>query len=349
MEKQKEYTVVDWRKVFKEIWERRKLYFIIIPIVMILASLYIICIPRTYTTDTEIIPETQGDLNSNTGALGSLASSFGFDMSNLESSDAITPMLYPDLLKDNGFIVSLFKIKINTQDGKLKTDYFTYISQYQKTAWWNKVLGGIRSKFTKKQVSSRKSLDPYDLPKKTDEVVKNIRSSLSIKIDKKTGSITISVTDQDPLVCKIIADSTRTRLENFITNYRTRKAKDDYAYYKKLTEEAHADYQKIRRLYGSYSDANEDVILQSVKSKQEDLENEMQLKYNAYTTLSTQMDAARAKVLAKTPAFTLIQGAAVPIKPESPKRMIFVLVWAFIAFVGTTIYVLRDIILPKEE
>lgn len=349
METQQEYTTVDWRKVFKEIWKRKKIYFITVPIVMILASFYIICIPRTYTTDTEIIPEAQGDLNSNTGALGSLASSFGFDMSNLESSDAITPMLYPDLLKDNGFIVSLFKIKINTQDGKIKTDYFTYMSKYQKTAWWNKIMGGIKSKFTKKQASPNKQTDPYELPKKTDEIVQNIRSSLSIKIDKKTGSITISVTDQDPLVCKIIADSTRTRLENFITNYRTKKAKDDYAYYKKLTEDAHADYQKIRRLYGSFSDANEDVILQSVKSKQEDLENEMQLKFNAYTTLSTQMDAARAKVLAKTPAFTLIQGAAVPVKPESPKRMLFVLAWAFIAFMGTTVYVLRDNILPKDE
>lgn len=348
MEKHQEYTTVDWRKFFKEIWKRKKLYFIIVPIVMILASLYIISIPRGYTTDTEIIPETQGDLNSNSGALGSLASSFGFDMSNLESSDAITPMLYPDLLKDNGFIVSLFKIKIITQDGKIKTDYFTYISKYQETAWWNKIIGGIKSKFAKKQASTNKQLDPYDLPKKTDDVVKKIRNSLSIKIDKKTGSITISVSDQDPLVCKTIADSTRTRLESFITNYRTKKAKDDYAYYKKLTEDAHAEYQKIRRQYGNYSDANEDVILQSVKSKQEDLENEMQLKYNAYTTLSTQMDAARAKVLAKTPAFTLIQGAAVPVKPESPKRMIFVLVWAFIAFAGTSIYVLRDIILPKE-
>ncbi len=348
MEKQQEYTTVDWRKVFKEIWKRKKLYFIVVPIIMILASLYIVSIPRTYSTDTEIIPEAQGDLNSNSGALGSLASSFGFDMSNLESSDAITPMLYPDLLKDNGFIASLFKIKIITQDGKIKTDYFTYISKYRKTAWWNKIIGGIKSKFAKKQASTNKQLDPYDLPKKTDDVVKNIRNSLSIKVDKKTGSITISVSDQDPLVCKTIADSTRTRLESFITNYRTKKAKDDYAYYRKLTEDAHADYQKIRRQYGNYSDANEDVILQSVKSKQEDLENEMQLKYNAYTTLSTQMDAARAKVLAKTPAFTLIQGAAVPIKPESPKRMIFVLAWAFIAFVGTSIYVLRDIILPKE-
>lgn len=348
MEKQQEYTTVDWRKVFKEIWKRKKLYFIVVPIIMILASLYIVSIPRTYSTDTEIIPEAQGDLNCNSGALGSLASSFGFDMSNLESSDAITPMLYPDLLKDNGFIASLFKIKIITQDGKIKTDYFTYISKYRKTAWWNKIIGGIKSKFAKKQASTNKQLDPYDLPKKTDDVVKNIRNSLSIKVDKKTGSITISVSDQDPLVCKTIADSTRTRLESFITNYRTKKAKDDYAYYRKLTEDAHADYQKIRRQYGNYSDANEDVILQSVKSKQEDLENEMQLKYNAYTTLSTQMDAARAKVLAKTPAFTLIQGAAVPIKPESPKRMIFVLAWAFIAFVGTSIYVLRDIILPKE-
>lgn len=348
MEEQQEYTKVDWRKVFKAIWERKKLYFTITPAIMILACLYIICIPRTYSTNTEIIPETQSDLNSSAGTLGSLASSFGFDMSNLESSDAITPMLYPDLLNDNGFIVNLFNIKVKTQDGKIKTDYYTYIKKHQKTTWWNKVIGVIMSKFSKKEPSIEKKLNPYDLTKKTDDIVKKIRESLSIKVDKKTGSITISVTDQDPLVCKIIADSTRTRLEEFITNYRTKKAKNDYAYYKKLTEDAHADYQKIRRLYGSFSDANEEVILQSVKSKQEDIENEMQLKYNAYTTLSTQMEAARAKVLAKTPAFTLIQGAAVPIKPESPKRMMFVLIWAFIAFTGTTIYILRDIILPKE-
>ena len=345
MEEQQEYTKVDWRKVFKAIWDRKKLYITITPVVIFLACLYIICIPRTYTTSTEIIPESQGDLNNNSSALGSLASSFGFDMSNLESSDAITPMLYPDLLNDNGFIVNLFNIKVNTQDGKIQTSYFTYMDKYQKTAWWNKVISGIKCKFVKKAPSIEKTFNPYNLTKKTDDIVKKIRVSLSIKVDKQTGSITISVTDQDPLVCKIIADSTRTRLEDFITNYRTKKAKNDYAYYKKLTEDAHIDYQRIRRLYGRYSDANEDVILQSIKSEQEDIENEMQLKYNTYTTLSTQMETARAKVLAKTPAFTLIKGAAVPIKPESPKRMLFVIMWAFIAILGTTIYVLRDITL----
>ena len=239
MEEQQEYTKVDWRKVFKAIWDRKKLYITITPVVIFLACLYIICIPRTYTTSTEIIPESQGDLNNNSSALGSLASSFGFDMSNLESSDAITPMLYPDLLNDNGFIVNLFNIKVNTQDGKIQTSYFTYMDKYQKTAWWNKVISGIKCKFVKKAPSIEKTFNPYNLTKKTDDIVKKIRVSLSIKVDKKTGSITISVTDQDPLVCKIIADSTRTRLEDFITNYRTKKAKNDYAYYKKLTEDAH--------------------------------------------------------------------------------------------------------------
>ena len=43
-----------------------------------------------------------------------------------------------------------------------------------------------------------------------------------------------------------------------------------------------------RQLYASYSDANSDVVLASFRSKQEDLENEMQLKFNVYSTVSAQ-------------------------------------------------------------
>ena len=71
-----------------------------------------------------------------------------------------------------------------------------------------------------------------------------------------------------------------------------------------------------------YADANQDVMLASYKAKEEDLENEMQLKYNIYTAMSTQMQAAAAKLQETTPAFTVIQSASVPIKPAGPKRMI---------------------------
>ena len=109
-------------------------------------------------------------------------------------------------------------------------------------------------------------------------------------------------------------------------------------YYKKLTEKAKADYEKARMLYGSYADANTEVILESFKSKQEDLENDMQLKFNNYSAVMNQFQLARAKVQERTPAFTILQCATVPIKPTGPKRMIFVLFMVFLTFFGISIY-----------
>lgn len=97
-------------------------------------------------------------------------------------------------------------------------------------------------------------------------------------------------------------------------------------------EDAKASYEKARRLYGSYADANSEVILESYRAKQNDLENDMQLKYNNYTAMVTQYQAAKAKVQERTPAFTMIKGSSVPIKPSGPKRMIFVLIMLILSF-----------------
>ena len=131
------------------------------------------------------------------------------------------------------------------------------------------------------------------------------------------------------------------RLQNFITDYRTRKARVDVDYYQKLTNEAKKDYEAIREKYVNSADANTDVILESVRAKVEDMENEMQLKYDAYTTLDKQLQAAKAKVQERTPAFTMIKGSSVPIKPAGPKRMIFVAGMIFLSFICTAFYLVR--------
>jgi LPS O-antigen subunit length determinant protein (WzzB/FepE family) len=53
------------------------------------------------------------------------------------------------------------------------------------------------------------------------------------------------------------------------------------------------------------------------------------------------MEAAKAKVQERTPVFTIIQGAAVPVKPAGPKRMIFVAFVLLLTFAGTSLYILR--------
>ena len=129
-----------------------------------------------------------------------------------------------------------------------------------------------------------------------------------------------------------MADSVKQHLQAAITDYRTKKARIDLQYMQKLFSEAKQQYDQARRLYASYADANLDVNLQSFKSKENDLENEMQLKYNIYTTLVEQLQLARAKVQERTPAFTVVQSATVPIKHSSRPKIVTLLIWLFLGF-----------------
>ena len=81
------------------------------------------------------------------------------------------------------------------------------------------------------------------------------------------------------------------------------------------------------------SDANTDVVLASVRLKQEDLENDMQLQYNIYTQLEEQQQMARAKVQERTPAFTVIQAASVPLRHCNKPKVLYLIVFMLLGFV----------------
>ena len=335
--------VIDLRVVFKKIMDNKMLYFKVMPIVFVLSCAYILCIPRTYTSSLSLAPEVNNG-SGLSGSIGSIASSFGFDLSSMETSDAINPMLYPDLMEDNGFVVGLFDIKLASADGEIKCNYYDYLTKYQDKPFWSKGINSIKRFFAEKETSIKGASknSPYMLSKKQNDIAEIIRKDITISIDKKTAVITITAKAQDPLICKTLADSVKERLQVFITNYRTRKSRVDEEYYKNLVVEAKHEYEKARQLYGSYADANTDLQLISFRSKQEDLENDMQLKYNAYSTMMTQYQAAKAKVQERTPAFTIVKGAAVPVKASGPKRMIFVLSMLFLAFIATTLYIAKE-------
>ncbi|MBQ2214798.1 MAG: hypothetical protein II416_00760 [Prevotella sp.] len=87
--------------------------------------------------------------------------------------------------------------------------------------------------------------------------------------------------------------------------------------------------------------------MQSVRLKAEEMESEMELKFNNYNTLNSQMLAAKAKIQERTPAFTVVKGAAVPIKPAGPKRMIFVALMLILTCVVLSLYSIRDFIFKE--
>jgi len=346
-ENKKNPKVIDLRVIAKKIWANKKLFYKVLPIVFVLSCFYIVSIPRYYTSETKLAPEME---NSGAGGtLSSIAASFGFDISDMQTSDAITPLLYPDLMEDNAFVVSILNIKVVNIDGDIKTTYHDYLKNFQEKAWWSYPINGLKSLLPKKEdpVGNKGKFDAYHLSKNEDEILNSARDNINISIDKKTGVITINTKAQDPLICKTLADSIKEKLQIFITEYRTNKARVDYEYYKQLTAEAKQDYERMRQRYGAFIDGNVNIALQSVRLKAEEMESEMELKLNNYNTLNSQMLAAKAKVQERTPAFTVIKGAAVPIKPAGPKRMIFVALMLFFATIVISIYSIRDLMMRE--
>jgi uncharacterized protein involved in exopolysaccharide biosynthesis len=143
-------------------------------------------------------------------------------------------------------------------------------------------------------------------------------------------------------VAAMLVDSVKAHFQEIVTDYKTKKAKRDLEFTEKLYRDAKKDYERARRLYAEFIDSNQDLMLESVRQKQTDLENEMQLLYNNYNAISTQLLAAKVRVQEVTPAFTTLEPATVPLWPAGPNRGRLIVIFTIVALFFTTMWVLYD-------
>ena len=124
MEEQKNNTkqvsndeVIDLREVFQTLWNKKKTFMWVWIVTFVVSCALIFPVPRYYTSEVKLAPEMDNSMSG--GALGSIASSFGFDLGNMQTTDAIYPMLYPELMESNDFVVDLLNIPVATDDGEV--------------------------------------------------------------------------------------------------------------------------------------------------------------------------------------------------------------------------------------
>ena len=340
-----EESSIDFKKIFADLLKHKMLYAKVLPISFVVAAILALSIPNYYNCTVKLSPEMSGSKSTN--GLASLASSFGVNLGTAGAgTEALFPTLYPDLMNSVDFKTSLFHVPVTIEGDKEAGEkdrtmsYYDYLTKEQKLPWWSSAMKAVFSIFKSDSVQGEGKLDPFRLTLEQANVVKAIDQKVVCDVDKKTMVITINVTDQDPVIAANMADTVKTRLQKFITDYRTSKARVDLEYNRKITAETKARYEKARQLYAEFMDANQDIILQTVRQKQTDLENEMQLQYNAYQQVAAQLLAAEAKVQEETPAFTTLQSATVPVLKAGPKRAQMCIIFVFLAFLGTTAWIL---------
>lgn len=306
------------------------------------SCLIILPIPRYYTCTMTLAPETVG--TGMNGTIASLANSFGLNVGGGATADAISPELYPELLQSPQFLATLMTVPVKTRDGQASTDFYTYITEYTKPSVVDKVMRFLSSDDEGGPLVSADALRPDSLSRKEWKTFEAVQKTTSCDVDLKTGLISISFTDRDPLVSAIMVQALCDKMQAFITDYRTKKARVDYEYYKRLSEEAKSNYENARQAYAAFASSHNNVVVESVRSKLHDLESDMQLKFNTYSAMVAQYESSKAKLQENTPAFTVVKGASVPYKPAGPKRMAFIFVMMFLSTLVTLAWINRKIL-----
>ena len=335
MEKKTEKTA--FVEFWSDIKKHKKLFCVILPLTFVVSALLSLSIPNYYSCTVKLAPEISGSRGSS--SLANLASSFGVNLGNQGSGgDAIVPSLYPDLMNSVTFKASLFPVKVQLEGDSAMT-YYDYLLNHQKLPWWTSAIKSLKNRFTEKHESEK--VNPFRLTNEQAGIIDMMNEKVVCDVDDNSRVISINVTDQDPLIAATMADSVQMHLQEFITEYRTRKARIDLAYSQKLFKEAKERYEKARKRSASFNDANQKAFLSRVRSEASDLENEMQLQLRAYSQVAAQLQLAEAKVQEDTPAFTLLQPATVPTKKAGPKRSVYCIFILIIVFILTTVYVLK--------
>ena len=304
---------------------------------LVIGFIIAVSIPKKYTVEVTLSPEMG---NSKEGGLSGLAASFlGSGVTMADGSDALNASLSPDIVSSTPFLLELSTMEILVSKNEVMT-LDTYLDE-ETSPWWsyvigfpNMIIGGIKSLFAEEDepVSSDKTgLGTIELSKKELKKIETLKKMITAYVDKKTSMTSVTATFQNPKVAAVVADSVVKKLQEYIIDYRTFKAKEDCLYLEKLFKERRQEYYAAQQKYADYLDSHDNIILQSVRAEQERLQNDVSLAYQVYSQVASQLQIARAKVQEEKPIFAIVEPAVVPLEPSGTSRKIYVLAFVFLS------------------
>lgn len=335
---------IDLVKFFKDLLRYKWLIVSISMAFGIIGAVYSLTMVNEYTSTVKMLPEIDSKQGGGgLSGLKSLAGLAGVDLGSASGSEAIRPDLYPNILQSTPFLLTVLDQKV-------------YVAKTKKWVLVKDLFGKESIKPTlhlgSDKEEEKKSEDdlgniPQDaiskeaiqLNKKTDNLVNAIKSRISADIDKKSGVITISVKMTDPVAATSVATYTQNYLTNYVTKYRTQKAKTELEFLTNRKNEAKDAYDKALFNLSSYQDQNRNIFLNVARDMEKKLQYEVDVAYNIYNTISTQVEDSKIKVQRQVPVIKILEPAQVPVNKTEPKRSLITLGFLFFGLIASVVFV----------
>ena len=333
-----EESEIDIMELISKLWKNRAMIIKWCIVGAIIGLVLGFSIPKTYKAGVTLAPEMQQKTSS---GVSSIASMMGVNLNN--SVDAISVEMFPDVVHSTPFIFELFDLPVTFErkDSVITVPLVEYMKEYQKSPWWTpilkfpfKVLGWCIDLVTpdkEEEEGVGGALNPNNLPKKERGVVKFFAENIMVNVDKKSFKTEMSIEMQDPQVVATVMDAIVENLKDYMSDYRTSKSRQDVENLQVIADLRRADYYKAQQAYADYVDSNKNVSLQSAQVERERLQQEMNLAYQVYSQVATNLEGARIQAEQAKPVFVVINPVTVPIRKSAPSKAKMLVIFTFLA------------------
>lgn len=339
---------IDVSKLVKVVWLGRKHIFKITASFLAFGLLFAIVSKVEYKASCKLLPESQEGSMPDLGGLGGLAGLAGFDLSNFGSqSSVLTPELYPEMITSVPFMEKLINTPIyfENKDTTISSlGYFRYLEKRSLLELIAEYTVGLPNKISslfKSGVETQKeTYGLYRFSKDEWELIESYKDRFSVEVDANTGIIEISSEMPDPVAAAHITKILIDHLTNEITEYKTERVSQNLEFISAQFEEARNEYEATQLRLARFTDRNRNITTSIIQTEYQRLQNEMNIAFEVYKGLATQLEQSKIKVKEETPVFTILEPIKIPIDKNKPKRKQILIIFLLIGVAGGSFFVI---------
>ncbi|OOG71192.1 Wzz/FepE/Etk N-terminal domain-containing protein [Algoriphagus sp. A40] len=307
--------------------------------------------PREYQSSSYVLLESEGE-GSSLGQMGALAGLAGINVSQLQSGQmALTSEVFPEVIHSRDFLLEISKEKFkfeskNSQIQSLEEYYYEEKPSNIVKKALNFILsipaivvGWFASPDpmpANLATSENGQVDYLNLTSQEFFIVGELKKR--ILIEQKGKLIRLNVSMPEPLIAAQVNSLVLERLIAYVTEYKVGRQRRNIEFIEERVLETEKKFDEAQMRLASFRDANQGLISQRARTREEQLEFEFNIAYNVYNTIKQELEQSAIQLKKETPIFTVLEKAAIPLGSSKPNKPLILIFSIFLGlFVGVLV------------
>ena len=328
---------VNFLDYFVELYKSRKRLAINFFLYGVLGLFLSLILPVTYSSDTKFI--VGGEAENLSSSLGGIASVVGISLGSTGGESVIPPALFSEVVNSKIFLSSVLEDSIFVYNRKVQVGEYL-LKEHSNGLSIGKLINSTKALFKSNTEENQRAYegDIHFISDKENRLYKILKKNIALTYDETNGLFVIVAKDRNRYAAPELTLLYRTKLQNFIIDYKTKKTKNEYEFIRSNFIEVEKEFETLKKELAVLKDRTNystNIAVQTLNDKQ----LQYDLKYNVYNQLSQEMESKKIQLNNDTPLFVSIDDVYVPYEKSSWSKVKIILLTTFIGLFFNMIFV----------